>query len=208
MEIERNSKKTSRATQSLFLDTQKDSEKKLEKMVHQIETSTQLLNCIQSNNSKRRQKIDDMRKHRALFDKVFKGLEESIYQEEKKIIAQIKSLRLIQKKAAKVEKDLEKLRSALKKNHKDDLAEQIEEVYHKNFVEYDGYDEDDERILNQLSPQESEEEVPSNPPEPEPLGRLPSSVRNTRKGILSVNESAEEVHPAKDKVQTASFYKR
>jgi predicted outer membrane protein len=135
------------------------------------------LNCIESNNFKRRNNINNYRKSRALFDKLFKGIEENIYKEEKKIVKQIKSLRKTEKKQKKVEQELSQLDKVLKNDHRDQLAKEIEKVYQENFVEYQ--DDDDLDLLAQLSPKDFSVNPGLALSEKENLNRMSHNMRKT-----------------------------
>jgi hypothetical protein len=128
-------------------------EKDMDKMVHAIEKNQKVLNCLESNNYRRRQKINTLRKDRAVFDKIFKGIEMKILKEEKQMIRRIKSLRKEEAKLEKVKADLEKLEKVIGEDHREKLVNQIQEVYTKNFLDYSGHD-DDEEFLHHLTPKE------------------------------------------------------
>ena len=128
-------------------------EKEIDKMIYEIEKNQKLLNCIESNNYRRRQKINTLRKDRAVFDKVFKGIEMNILKEEKQMIKKIKSLRKKEEKLKKVKKDLEQLETVIGGNHREKLVEEIHKVYKTNCLEYSGH-EDDQEFLGQLTQKE------------------------------------------------------
>jgi len=128
-------------------------EKELDKMVHAIEKNQKVLNCLESNNYRRRQKINTLRKDRAVFDKIFKGIEVKILKEEKQMIRRIKSLRKEEMKLIKVKDDLEKLEKVIGEDHREKLVNEIQEVYTKNFLDYSGHD-DDEEFLYHLTPKD------------------------------------------------------
>lgn len=126
-------------------------EKELDRLVHEIEKHQKILNCIESGNSKRRKNINNLRKERAVFDKVFKGIEMKIMYQEKSMNKQIKRLSEKDEKLRKVEKDLTQLETVIGGNHREELVKKIEKVYQENFVDYSGA-EDDEEFLGELSP--------------------------------------------------------
>ena len=101
-----------------------------------------MLNTTESENYKKSQHIDSLRKQRAVFDQIFKGIEVNIEKEEKKMVQKIKSLRKKEKLFEKTKKDYDKLMDIIGKNHRDKLVEEIGEVYKKNYLEYSGSEED------------------------------------------------------------------
>lgn len=124
----------------------------MDKMVHAIEKNQKTLNCLESGNYRRRQKINTLRKDRAVFDKIFKGIEVKILSEERQMIRRIKSLRKQEARLAKVEDNLAKLEKVIGEDHREKLVQEIESVYKKNFLDYSGHG-DDEEFLTQLSPE-------------------------------------------------------
>lgn len=124
----------------------------MDKMVHAVEKRQKTLNCLESNNFRRRQRINTLRKDRAVFDKIFKGIEMKILSEERQMIKRIKSLRKQEARLAKVRADLVQLEKVIGRDHREKLVREIQSVYKKNFLDYSGQG-DDEEFLNQLDPE-------------------------------------------------------
>jgi hypothetical protein len=126
-------------------------EKELDKLVYDIEKNQKLLNCIESCNYKRRQRINTLRKDRAVFDKIFKNIEMKILKEEKQMIKSIKGLRVKEAKMSKAKEDLDQLENVIGGDCRDKLALQIREIYKKYSVEYT-HEEDDQKMMQELTP--------------------------------------------------------
>lgn len=126
-------------------------EKEVDKLVYEIEKNQKFLNCIESCNFKRRQRINTLRKDRAVFDKIFKNIEMKILKEEKHMIRSIKALRMKEQKMKKARNDLNQLENVIGSDCRDKLAEQIRGIYQKYFVEYT-HQEDDHEIMEKLTP--------------------------------------------------------
>lgn len=121
-------------------------------MIHAVEKQQKTLNCLESNNFRRRQRINTLRKDRAVFDKIFKGIEMKILSEERQMVRRIKSLRKQESRLAKVRADLVQLEQVIGRDHREKLVREIKSVYKKNFLDYSGHG-DDEEFLHQLSPE-------------------------------------------------------
>lgn len=136
----------------------KKKEIELEKLTYEVEKKQKMLNILESGNAKRRKNINDQRKERAVFDKIFKNIEFKIMHKEKEIISQIKDLKQDKIKLNKSKEDLENLEKGIGENHTEKLVKNIENIFQVHYLDYDGENDDHEffedlksKNTNQLS---------------------------------------------------------